>query len=272
MLLLASALLLTGCAGADTAASPSPAPTAAVTPSPTPTPLTELVYPAGELLPLSEICAALGFDLEVTEGGALIDGKALRLLPELETVCFDGRYVYAPGGFEAGAEGLRLEPEATARILGLGLESDEDCIYLDVSAPELLQGGEDYYDVHFDMDLLFWLPQIIRAEAFQQPMAGQIAVGNVVMNRVASPKFPMDITLVLYDMEHAVQFDPVTNGSIMEEPDEAANIAARLCLEGYNTAGDSLFFVNPERGDGSWFAEELELVAVIGEHWFYKYR
>ncbi len=261
-------LLLTGCAGPE----PVPTATAAPSPSPTPTPLTEIVYPAGERLAMDELCAALGFDFEATETGAIIEGKALELYPELETVCFDGRYIYAPGGFEAGEDGLLMEPEATARMLGLGLEAGGELIYLDASAPKLLPGGDDYYDIHFDMDMLYWLPRIIRAEAFQQPMAGQIAVGNVVMNRVDSPKFPMDIAGVIYDMDYAIQFDPVADGSIKIEPDETAEIAARLCLEGYNTAGDSLFFVNPERGDGSWFAKELELVAVIGEHWFYRYK
>jgi len=269
---LLAGLLLTGCAGPEPAATATPTASPTPTPAPTPTPVTELVYPVGELLPMEEVCAALGFDFQLTDTGVLIEDKSLELLPELETLCFDGRYIYAPGGFEIGEHGLLMEPEAAAKLLGLGLETGGELIYLDASAPELLQGGEDYYDIHFDMDRLYWLPRIIRAEAFQQPMAGQIAVGNVVLNRVDSPKFPMDITGVIYDMDYAVQFDPVADGSIKIEPDETAEIAARLCLEGYNTAGDSLFFVNPERGDGSWFAKELELVAVIGEHWFYKYK
>ena len=46
-------------------------------------------------------------------------------------------------------------------------------------------------------------------------------------------------------------------------------IAACLCLEGYNTVGESLYFVNPDRGDGSWFEASLRLVISIGDHDFY---
>ncbi len=221
-------------------------------------------------MPLDELCAALGYEFELCGGGALIEGRSLELLPELDSLCFDGRYLYAPGGFETGEESLLLEPEAAARLLGLGLSYDGQLVYLELSGAELLHGCEDYYDIYFDMDLVYWLPHVIWAEACQQPIAGQIAVGNVVMNRVNSPDFPDSVMEVIYDVHNTIQFDPVADGSIKNEPDETAKIAAYLCMEGYNTAGDSLFFVNPAVGDGSWFERELELVAEIGDHCFYR--
>lgn len=42
--------------------------------------------------------------------------------------------------------------------------------------------------------------------------------------------------------------DPAADGSVLGEPDERSVIAACLCLEGYNTVGESLYFVNPDRG------------------------
>ena len=44
---------------------------------------------------------------------------------------------------------------------------------------------------------------------------------------------------------------------------------AKLALEGYNTAGESLYFVNPDIGAGSWFASNLTYVTSIGDHDFY---
>ena len=133
----------------------------------------------------------------------------------------------------------------------------------------MLLAGEDYYDTHFDMELVYWLPQIINAESRGQPLEGMIGVGNVVMNRMESELFPSRITSVLYDREYAIQFEPVQNGSIKSEPEEMAYIASWLCLEGYNTVEDCLYFVNPAYGSG-WFDRDLELYKAIGEHNFYR--
>ncbi|MFR3921270.1 MAG: cell wall hydrolase [Dysosmobacter welbionis] len=42
---------------------------------------------------------------------------------------------------------------------------------------------------HNAMDL-YWLSRIISAESRGENMTGQIAVGNVVLNRVAAKEFP----------------------------------------------------------------------------------
>ena len=88
------------------------------------------------------------------------------------------------------------------------------------------------------------------------------------MNRVRDPRFPGDVFGVIYDTEHTIQFEPIALGGIREDPSEQAMIAACLVLEGANTVGDSLYFVNPASGSG-WFDANLELVAVIGNHNFY---
>ena len=57
---------------------------------------------------------------------------------------------------------------------------------------------------------------------------------------------------------------------VVAAPDENAEIAAYLCLECYKTAGDALYFVNPERGDPSWFASTLTPGCTSGSHQFYR--
>ena len=260
--------MLTGCGGAEEAApGPSPEPT----PVQTQAVQTELSY-EGERLPMHELCEALGYELEIIgENLADIEGRELEYFPEDGCLRFNGRWLYAPEGWEMRDAELWLQAEAAAKILGLGLKEQPGGYTVDISRTALLPGGESYYEVHFDMDMLYWLPQIIHAEAYQQPMAGLIGVGNVVMNRMESEKFPDSVTNVIFDREHVIQFEPVENGSIKAEADERARIAACLCLEGYNTVGDSLFFVNPAAGS-YWFDTQLELTHVIGEHNFYRYK
>ena len=68
---------------------------------------------------------------------------------------------------------------------------------------------------------------------------------------------------------YGVQFSPVETGGIYAEPNELSVIAAKLCLEGYNVAGDSLYFVNPATGSTSWFRETRTFVVTLGDHDFY---
>ena len=73
-----------------------------------------------------------------------------------------------------------------------------------------------------------------------------------------------------YDVEHTVQFTPVTTGSMRSVPPDIYFIAAYLVLEGYNPVGDSVYFVNPANNGNYWFRENLTYVATIGGHEFYK--
>ena len=66
-------------------------------------------------------------------------------------------------------------------------------------------------------DKLYWLSRIISAESRGEPLEGQIAVGNVVLNRVDSPDFPDTIYGVIFDDRWGGQFTPVRNGTIYQE-------------------------------------------------------
>lgn len=186
----------------------------------------------------------------------------------------NGRYFYAPEGWFTAGDKLYLSYELLCRFLCLDVQPEEgsDALYLSTLNARVIPGGEDYYELYFPSEELFWLSQIIHAEAWQQPLAGQIGVGNVVLNRVDSPDFPSTVFDVIFDMDHnIIQFEPISNGSVYSQPDEMARIAACLCLEGYNTVGDSLYFVNPAFGSG-WFDSSLDLTVTIGDHNFYSVR
>ena len=113
---------------------------------------------------------------------------------------------------------------------------------------------------------LKWLSHIINAEAGNQSLEGQICVGNVVLNRVRDARFPDTVQEVIFSPN---QFCPVTSGSIYCTPDEDAVIAAKLCLEGVNLAGECTYFVNPTTGVTAWFRNNLTYAMSVGDHDFY---
>jgi N-acetylmuramoyl-L-alanine amidase len=121
-------------------------------------------------------------------------------------------------------------------------------------------------DGAYNAEDLKWLSHIIHAEAGNQSIVGQICVGNVVLNRVRDSRFPDTVRDVIFSPN---QFCPVRSGSIWCEPDEEAVIAAKLCLEGVNFAGQSTYFVNPVTGSTRWFRENLTYAMSVGEHDFY---
>ena len=102
--------------------------------------------------------------------------------------------------------------------------------------------------------------------AATSPLEGKIAVGNVVLNRVASPLFPNTVADVIYQPN---QFAPAGSGHLSRTPNAESVVAAKLCLEGANTAGNALYFVNPVTSPGSWASRNRPYVATIGAHAFY---
>ena len=115
----------------------------------------------------------------------------------------------------------------------------------------------------------FWLSRIIHAESGGEALNGQIAVGNVVLNRVASEDFPNSVPEVIFDTENGVQFEPVSNGSVVKQPTELSQEAARRALSGENTVGDALYFFAPALSQGTWIDSSRTYRQTIGCHRFY---
>ncbi len=126
-----------------------------------------------------------------------------------------------------------------------------------------VQSGDGFYD----QEDLFWLSRIIVAESGNQPLEGKMAVGNVVMNRVASSRYPNTVKEVLAQKN---QFSPYKNGKLADrKPNESSVIAAKLVLDGgvvEETEGAMWF----DGSRNSWAAKNKEFVATIGGHSFYR--
>ena len=192
------------------------------------------------------------FDISVTDGASYI--------------CANGRYLWCPAGVFAG-EGYAYVPlRAAAKVFGADVawNAEEFAAYV-TGGDTILPSGEAFYD---EGDLC-WLSRIIFAEAGVEPFDGQIAVGNVVLNRVRSSQFPDTIYGVIFDRAYGVQFTPTVNGSIYCTPDAEAIIAAKLCLEGYTFSEGILYFLNPVLSTNFWVPNNRDYVMTIAGHDFY---
>ena len=182
-------------------------------------------------------------------------------------ITVNDRCFYAPTGVRYIGDVLMVPIRTICTALSLEVDWHEETRSVGIDSRELdvIEAAETYYNE----EDLYWLSHIIYAESGNQPLEGMIGVGNVVLNRVADPTCPDTVYDVIFDRRYGVQFSPTENGTIYDDPNEMSIIAAKLCLEGYEVVGDSLFFVNPKIGISSWFVNTRTYVATIGEHVFF---
>lgn len=117
---------------------------------------------------------------------------------------------------------------------------------------------------------LYWLSRIISAESGGESLYGQIAVGNVVLNRVRHKQYPNTVRGVIFDRVGGIQFTPVANGTVYRTPTARSVIAAKICLEGYSISEDILFFMNPRIATSNWISKNRPFAFRIGNHDFYR--
>ncbi|GAB6180561.1 hypothetical protein JCM14036_18800 [Desulfotomaculum defluvii] len=112
------------------------------------------------------------------------------------------------------------------------------------------------------------LAKLIYAEARGESFEGKVAVGAVILNRMASPGFPKSIREIILEKNNYVyQFSPVQDGSINLEPDEESVKAAIEALMGRDPTGGALFFYNPVVAKDKWI-KTLPVITQIGNHVF----
>lgn len=111
---------------------------------------------------------------------------------------------------------------------------------------------------------LYLLAKCIYAEARGESYTGQVAVGAVVLNRVASSQFPNTVSGVIYQ-RHA--FTAVSDGQINLEPDKTAMNAAQDAMNGWDPTYGCLYYYNPAVATSSWIFGR-QTVTTIGKHVF----
>ena len=178
-----------------------------------------------------------------------------------------GRYFYtvAPIRNIEGRLYVPIRPLAKSFSLELGWDGASRTVMLR-STGKTLTPASAYYN----QDDFYWLSRIISAESAGESLYGQIAVGNVVLNRVRHRQYPNTIYGVIFDRVGGLQFTPVALGTIYKTPSAKSVIAAKICLEGYSISDDILFFMNPRIATSNWISKNRPFAFSIGNHDFYR--
>ena len=220
-------------------------------------------------LPLETACAVLGYDTvsdfntDINTLTVSAAGINIRVCGDDPYFTANGRYFFMPDGYRE-IDGLFAVPiDVLAKLFTLELRWDEQlgAYDLDTANEAPILSGDEFYN---DEDL-YWMSRIITYEAGNQPIEGQIGVGNVVLNRVKSDVFADTVKDVIFQPG---QFNPVASKAIFLDPFESGIISAKLVLEGYNTVGDSLYFHMGNYGE-KWMSENESFVIKIGDHYFF---
>lgn len=199
-------------------------------------------------------------------GTAWVRGSGLTLTarPGDQWLTVNGRALYIP--YQVRLENGRTMVPVRVLAAALGGQVDWSAqVGVTLTPGSGTPGAPAYTE-----DELYWMSRIISAESRGEPLLGKLAVGTVVLNRVASGEFPDTIYDVIFDRKWGIQFEPVANGTIYNEPTAESVLAAKLVLDGARAAGDSLYFLAPELTDNHWTMENQTYVTTIGCHWFYK--
>jgi N-acetylmuramoyl-L-alanine amidase len=177
----------------------------------------------------------------------------------------DGRVLFSASPSVILSDGRMYVPASVlARALSLSAVADTAAVRMSGTARPITPGAKYYAD-----DAVYWLSRIISAESKGESLIGQIAVGNVVLNRVRSADFPNTIYSVIFDRKYGVQFSPISNGTIYDTPTATSILAAKICLDGFTVSGDVLYFLRPSASTSSWIVRTRPYKFTIGNHYFF---
>lgn len=108
------------------------------------------------------------------------------------------------------------------------------------------------------------LAKVISAEARGESYEGQVAVGAVILNRVAHPSFPDSLSGVIYQKG---AFSCVNDSNWYQPVADSSKRAAKDALNGWDPTGGAIFYFNPKKTNDS-FMHSRTVIKVIGSHKF----
>jgi len=211
------------------------------------------------LLPFVSVAMAAGFDrIERDDTGGISVSSPQRQVtasPILEYLTADGHYIWLGSPPTADMDELLLPIDPLCAALGLRWRWEDGIIELSQAAQPI--EWEDY-----DPHLLLWLARVVWAEARGECLKGQVAVAQVVLNRMASPYYPDTVTEVLFQ---PYQFSTASSGAIWNSANEDCYLAARIALDGADIVGGDCLYFNSCPG----YTRGLTYICTIGGHKFY---
>ena len=122
-------------------------------------------------------------------------------------------------------------------------------------------GGSSSGGSSGDLDLL---ARLISAESRGEPYEGQVAVGAVVLNRVAHASFPNSVSGVIYQPG---AFSCLDDGQFDQPVAESAYRAAQDALNGWDPSGGAIYYFNPSTATSAWIWSR-PAIFTIGKHMF----
>lgn len=108
------------------------------------------------------------------------------------------------------------------------------------------------------------LAKVISAESRGEPFEGQVAVGAVILNRIAHPSFPNTLSGVVYQPR---AFSCMDDGGIDAAIADSAYQAAREAINGSDPSGGAIYYYNPAKATSQWIFSR-PVITVIGAHRF----
>lgn len=218
-------------------------------------------------VPIRNFLSALGdftvqWERETRSAVAAGSGHYITAPVGSDLLHINGSTLNAPAKTQIRGGSTYIPLRLVAEELGLSVrwDSARQCAVVNGSLPASYRSDEDFY----------WLSRIISAESRGESLSGQIAVGNVVLNRVRSDEFAASIKDVVFEVDSGyTQFEPVSNGTIYNDPAEKSVLAAKMALAGCDVVGDSLYFFSPALSSGSWIRANRTYLTTIGCHQFY---
>lgn len=170
-----------------------------------------------------------------------------------------------------------LDSEAAPLRIGEGIRSDADD---SVSSPGPIARAFRIDNSGVDRTrALQCLTAAIYYEAASEADAGQRAVAQVVLNRVAHPSYPKTVCGVVYEgseRSSGCQFSFTCDGSLARRPQrlfwDRAESVARAALAGYVYAPVGLATHYHTVQVSPYWAPSLNYLGTIGAHRFYSFR
>lgn len=147
-----------------------------------------------------------------------------------------------------------------------GLTQDGICGPVTLLYLGLDSGGSTSASGKYSSSDVALLAKVISAEARGEPYEGQVAVGAVVLNRVAHPSFPNSVSGVVYQ---SGAFSAVTDSNWSAAVTDSAKRAAQDAINGWDPSGGAIYYYNPKKTSNQWIRTR-KVITVIGNHYFAK--
>jgi N-acetylmuramoyl-L-alanine amidase len=164
-----------------------------------------------------------------------------------------------------GIYGTATKNAVTSFQKNCGITADGICgektlLYLGLSGSSSSSSNNTTYSDE-DVELL---AKVISAEARGESYEGQVAVGAVILNRVAHPSFPDTLSGVVYQNG---AFSCVNDSNWYEPVAESSKRAAQDALNGWDPSGGAIYYFNASKTSDA-FMHSRTVIKVIGNHKF----